>query len=62
MIIYKKCKEVIINSLRKYHNVKDKEIKAIENNDFMLVRNDLIVGINSFTIPYRYYDFFYPVK
>ena len=62
MIIDKKCKEVILNSLIKYHNVKDREIEAIKNNDFELINNDLLIGVNSFLIPCRYYDFFYPVK
>lgn len=62
MIIDKKCKEVILDSLIKYHNVKDREVKAIKNNDFKLYKNDLIIGIKSFVIPSRYYDFFYPVK
>jgi len=62
MIIDKKCKEVIINSLLKYHNATSKEIKAVEKEDFMLIKNDLIIGIDSFVMPRRYYDFFYPVK
>ena len=57
MIIDKKCKEVILNSLIKYHDTNNKEIESIKNNDFKLVNNDLVIGVNKV-----YHDFFYPVK
>ena len=35
-----------------------KAIEAIQKGDFVIQDNDLIVGIDTFTIPHRYYDFF----
>lgn len=35
-----------------------KAIKAVMEDDYIIQGNDLIVGIDSMTIPHRYYDFF----